>query len=205
MPIKLGELLVKENLITPQQLQEALQYQKQNGGKLGYNLVKLGFVKDEEITQLLSRQYGVPSINLARFEIDPSVIKLVPAETAQKYQISDQAMEMLKAYDWPGNVRELENVIERAMALEISNVILPERLIDRIRDFGSTSIASKATAESRSIPADGIDFSEEVANLERDLLTSAMTQAGGVQTKAARLLHMNLRSFRYLLQKYDLR
>ena len=72
---------------TPQQLQEALQYQKQHGGKLGYNLVKLGFVKDEEITPLLSRQYGVPSINLARFEIDPSVIKLVPAETAQKYQI----------------------------------------------------------------------------------------------------------------------
>ena len=87
MPIKLGELLVKENLITPQQLQESLQYQKQHGGKIGYNLVKLGFVKDEEITQLLSRQYGVPSINLARFEIDPSVIKLVPAETAQKYQI----------------------------------------------------------------------------------------------------------------------
>ena len=87
MSIKLGELLVKENLISPQQLQEALTYQKQHGGKLGYNLVKLGFVKDEEITGLLSRQYGVPAINLARFEIDPSVIKLVPAETAQKYQI----------------------------------------------------------------------------------------------------------------------
>ncbi len=87
MPIKLGELLVKENLISPQQLQEALTYQKQHGGKLGYNLVKLGFVKDEEIAGLLSRQYGVPAINLARFEIDPTVIKLVPAETAQKYQI----------------------------------------------------------------------------------------------------------------------
>ena len=87
MPIKLGELLAKENLISPQQLQEALTYQKQHGGKLGYNLVKLGFVKDEEITGLLSRQYGVPAINLARFEIDPSVIKLVPSETAQKYQI----------------------------------------------------------------------------------------------------------------------
>ncbi len=87
MPIKLGELLVKESLISPQQLQEALTYQKQHGGKLGFNLVKLGFIKDEEITQLLSRQYGVPSINLARFEIDPSVIKLVPAETSQKYQI----------------------------------------------------------------------------------------------------------------------
>jgi type IV pilus assembly protein PilB len=87
MPIKLGELLVKENLISPQQLQDALTYQKQHGGKLGFNLVKLGFIKDEEITALLSKQYGVPSINLSRFEIDPSVIKLVPAETAQKYQI----------------------------------------------------------------------------------------------------------------------
>jgi type IV pilus assembly protein PilB len=87
MPIKLGELLVKENLISPQQLQDALTYQKQHGGKLGFNLVKMGFIKDEEITALLSKQYGVPSINLSRFEIDPSVIKLVPAETAQKYQI----------------------------------------------------------------------------------------------------------------------
>jgi type IV pilus assembly protein PilB len=87
MPIKLGELLVKENLISPQQLQDALTYQKQHGGKLGFNLVKLGFIKDEEITALLSKQYGVPSINLSRFEIDPSVIKLVPAETSQKYQI----------------------------------------------------------------------------------------------------------------------
>ena len=87
MPVKLGEALVKENLITRQQLQESLQYQKRHGGKLGFNLVKLGFVKDEEITQLLSRQYGVPSIDLARFEIDLSVIKLVPAETAQKFQI----------------------------------------------------------------------------------------------------------------------
>jgi len=87
MPIKLGELLVKENVISGQQLQEALNYQKTHGGRLGYNLVRLGFVKDEEITQLLSRQYGVPSINLARFEIDPTVIKLVPAETSHKYQI----------------------------------------------------------------------------------------------------------------------
>ena len=87
MPIKLGELLVKESLITPQQLHDALKYQRQHGGKLGYNLVKLGLVKDEDITELLSRQYGVPSINLSRFEIDPAVIKLVPAETAQKYQI----------------------------------------------------------------------------------------------------------------------
>ncbi|RPH36084.1 MAG: type II secretion system protein GspE, partial [Planctomycetota bacterium] len=87
MAVRIGELLLKEKRITPEQLQEALNYQKGNGGKLGLNLIKLGFVKDEEITALLSRQYGVPSISLADFEIDQSVIKLVPAETAQKYQI----------------------------------------------------------------------------------------------------------------------
>ena len=87
MAVRIGELLLKEKRITPEQLQEALNYQKGNGGKLGYNLVKLGFVKDEEITALLSKQYGVPSINLAQFQIDPAVIKLVPPETAQKYQI----------------------------------------------------------------------------------------------------------------------
>src|SRR2546428_8796547 len=87
MPVRIGELLLKEKRITPDQLQQALTHQKANGGKLGYNLVKMGFVKDEEITALLSKQYGVPSINLAQFEIDLAVIKLIPAETAQKYQI----------------------------------------------------------------------------------------------------------------------
>ena len=87
MAVRIGELLLKEKRITPEQLQQALNHQKANGGKLGYNLVKMGFVKDEEITALLSKQYGVPSINLAQFEIDPAIIKLIPAETAQKYQI----------------------------------------------------------------------------------------------------------------------
>src|SRR5476649_2488144 len=87
MAVRIGELLLKEKLITPEQLQQALTQQKASGGKLGYNLVKMGFVKDEEITALLSKQYGVPSINLAQFEVDPAVIKLVPADTAQKYQI----------------------------------------------------------------------------------------------------------------------
>ena len=87
MAVRIGELLLKEKRITPEQLQQALNHQKANGGKLGHNLVRLGFVKDEDITALLSRQYGVPSINLAQFEIDPSVIKLIPADTAQKYEI----------------------------------------------------------------------------------------------------------------------
>ncbi|MBI4478018.1 MAG: Flp pilus assembly complex ATPase component TadA, partial [Acidobacteria bacterium] len=87
MAVRIGELLLKERRITPAQLQEALSQQKSHGGKLGATLVKLGYVTDEEITALLSKQYAVPSIALNQFEIDTSILKLVPAETAQKYQI----------------------------------------------------------------------------------------------------------------------
>src|SRR6187431_2107905 len=87
MPVRIGELLLKEKRISAEQLQEALNYQRTNGGKLGANLVKLGYVKDDEITALLSKQYGVPSIALGQFDVDATVVKLVPAETAQKYQI----------------------------------------------------------------------------------------------------------------------
>src|ERR1039458_5669020 len=84
---KLGEILLKENLITPDQLKQALDHQKMNGGRLGNSLVKLGFLNDDEVTAVLSRQYGVPSINLAYFEVDPNVTKLIPMDTAAKYQV----------------------------------------------------------------------------------------------------------------------
>src|SRR6476659_7074415 len=87
MPVKLGELLLKENMVTPQQLQEALAHQKMNGGKLGKAFVQLGYVRDEEITSLLSGLYGVLSINLDHYEVDPAIIKIIPAETSRKYQI----------------------------------------------------------------------------------------------------------------------
>jgi len=87
MAVKLGEMLIKAGLLTPQKLQDALEYQKTNGGKLGLNLIKLGFVKEEEITRVLSQQYGVPAINLSKIEVDDSVVKLIPSEVAQKYLI----------------------------------------------------------------------------------------------------------------------
>ena len=87
MSVRLGELLTKASLITQDQLKEALKLQKDTGGKLGETLIKLGFVSEEDITECLSQQFGVPSINLAHFEIDSSVIKLVPADVARKYNI----------------------------------------------------------------------------------------------------------------------
>src|SRR4026207_769174 len=88
MPVKLGELLLKENMVTPQQLQEALSHQKMNGGKLGKAFVSLGSLPRAETTSPLPPpQYGAPSINLDHFEVDPSIIKIIPAETTRKYQI----------------------------------------------------------------------------------------------------------------------
>ncbi len=87
MSAKLGEILVRENLITSQQLRETLEYQRANGGRLGSNLVKLGYVSDDVVTAVLSRQYGVPSINLDLFQIDKDVIKLISEEVALKYSI----------------------------------------------------------------------------------------------------------------------
>lgn len=85
MAEKIGDMLLKSGLINEQQLQEALQLQKTNGGKLGFNLIKLGYVKEEDITSLLSEQYGVPAIHLEHFDIDESVLKHIPAEMAQKF------------------------------------------------------------------------------------------------------------------------
>jgi type IV pilus assembly protein PilB len=87
MSAKLGEILVRENLISPQHLREALDYQREHGGRLGFNLVKLGLVSDDMITAVLSRQYGIPSVNLDLFNIDPSVISLIPQEVAQKHSV----------------------------------------------------------------------------------------------------------------------
>jgi type IV pilus assembly protein PilB len=113
MAVRIGELLLKEKRITPEQLQETLNYQRQNGGKLGLNLIKLGHVKDEEIMALLSRQYGVPSIALEQFDIDPAIIKLVPAETAHKYQIvplSRSGATLTVAITDPTNVFAMDDI-----------------------------------------------------------------------------------------------
>ena len=84
---RIGELLIREKLITVQQLQEALQFQQAHGGRLGANLVKLGFIKDEQMLSLLSQAYGVASINLTKCEVAPEVLKLVKGETANRYHI----------------------------------------------------------------------------------------------------------------------
>jgi type IV pilus assembly protein PilB len=145
MAVRIGELLLKEKRITPEQLQEALSYQRQNGGKLGYNLIKLGFVKDEEITALLSKQYGVPSIALTQFEIDAAVLKLVPADTAQKYQIvplSRSGATLTIAMTDPTNVFAMDD-IKFMTGYNVEPVVASETaVIDAITKYYGKGVAA---------------------------------------------------------------
>ena len=110
---RLGELLVRNKLIDQQQLTKALEEQKASGGRLGASMVKLGFLKEEDLAAFLSRQYGVPSINLSEFEIDESVIKLVPSEVVQKYQlipINRAGSTLIVAMSDPSNIFAIDDI-----------------------------------------------------------------------------------------------
>ncbi len=113
MSNKLGELLVGAGLINTEQLEHAMEMQNQEGGRLGHVLIKLNYVKEDEITQFLSKQYGVPAINLSNLHIDSSVIKLVPSDVAQKYQvlpISRQGATLTLAMVDPTNVFAMDDI-----------------------------------------------------------------------------------------------
>jgi two-component system response regulator PilR (NtrC family) len=115
--------------------------------------------------------------------------------------ISHQALELLRQYDWPGNIRELENVMERAVALEPTPTILPDSLPAIIR--GNAPHVPTSTADG--LPAAGFDLEAHVKEIERGYIAEALKKAGGVQVKAAELLGMSFRSFRYYVKKYNLR
>jgi type IV pilus assembly protein PilB len=87
MAAKLGQLLISSSIISEEQLKQALNVQRTGGGRLGTNLVKLGFLTEEKLVTFLSKQYGVPAINLSEYKIDPSILKLIPADMAKKYLI----------------------------------------------------------------------------------------------------------------------
>jgi two-component system response regulator PilR (NtrC family) len=115
--------------------------------------------------------------------------------------VSKAAMDLLVKYEWPGNIRELENVLERAVALETTPAILPESLPDHIR--GSAPLARRDGAAP--LPEKGFDLEQHVQDIERSYIAEALKTAGGVQVRAAELLGMSFRSFRYYAKKYNLK
>jgi two-component system, NtrC family, response regulator PilR len=115
--------------------------------------------------------------------------------------IARPALDLLQQHDWPGNIRELENVMERAVALERTPAILPDSLPPSFRAAGPTTVP----APPDTLPATGFDLEAHVKEIERNYIAQALELAGGVQVKAAELVGMSFRSFRYYVKKYNLR
>jgi len=119
--------------------------------------------------------------------------------------ISHDALDLMQKYDWPGNIRELENTIERAVALESTPTVLPDSLPPAVRgDSVRPSLVGSQPIEA-ALPSSGFDLEAHVQEIERGYLAEALKRAGGVQVKAAELLGMSFRSFRYYVKKYNLR
>ncbi|MBA3638868.1 MAG: type IV-A pilus assembly ATPase PilB [Acidobacteriota bacterium] len=213
MAVRIGELVLKEKRITPAQLQEALSYQKANGGKLGMNLVKLGFVKDEEITALLSKQYGVASINLSQFEIDPSIIKLIPSETAHKYQIvplSRSGATLTIAMTDPTNVFAMDDIkfmtgynVEPVVASEIGVAEAIQRYYAAAvprqpRDGGNTGDPTASVASLEMVTrelADSAILDDDVEVLEDlEQIDVASLERQGGEAPVIRLVNLMLMS-----------
>jgi len=113
MADRLGELLIREKLITSEQLNEALSTQKREGGKLGLNLTKLGYLTEKDLTTFLSKQYGIPTIDLYTHEIDPEVSKLIPEDVSKKYQVlpvSRTGSTLVVAMADPSNIFAIDDI-----------------------------------------------------------------------------------------------
>jgi two-component system, NtrC family, response regulator PilR len=122
------------------------------------------------------------------------------AQTGRKIAIGGPAMRLLEAYSWPGNVRELEHTIERAVALERTEMIQPERLPEQITKYSPTRINSELQ-----LPEDGINLTAHLDQLEKTYVLEALRRTDGNQTSAAELLRMSVRSLRHLLDKHGIR
>ena len=142
MALKLGELLLKAQLINQQQLTKALDEQKSTGGKLGEILQRLGYVTEDDIIECLSHQFGVPSINLRHFEIDPNVAKIIPVDLARKYNVipvNKTGATLTLAMTDPTNIFAMDEITFMT-GYRVEPVVASEEAIrERIdRNFGSS-------------------------------------------------------------------
>jgi type IV pilus assembly protein PilB len=184
MSSRLGEILVKDSLISADQLKQALDYQKKNGGRLGTCLVKLGLVSDDDITAVLSRQYGVPSINLKFYEVDPAVIKLVPQETAVRYQIvplSRVGSTLTIAMTDPTNVFAMDD-IKFMTGFNVEPVVASETAISEAihkfyGDVESVEELDKVMKDLTGEDADALELAGEEAETDLATLEKAAEEA----------------------------
>ncbi|MBL8113196.1 MAG: Flp pilus assembly complex ATPase component TadA, partial [Acidobacteria bacterium] len=197
MAVKLGELLLKAKLISPEQLGEALKEQKASGIKLGEALIKMGFITEEDITETLSAQFGVPSINLAHFEIDPAILKLVPADVSRKYNIlpvNKTGATLTIAMGDPTNVFAMDD-IKFMTGYNVEPVVASEMAIQHAidRSYGAShAIELKKVMEEMSTVDTGDTNLEVLEEQEQDAIDLEKLVEEGEEAPVVRLVNIIL-------------
>ena len=166
-------------------------------------------VREKSFREDLFYRINVIAIHLPALREKPEDIPALAEHFLEKYRqrvgkaieggISKEALECLEAYHWPGNVRQLENVVERAVALEATDEIQPESLPAETRRGGAAPRDLQVI-----LPEGGVDLEAHLEDLRSRFMQEAMQRSGGVQTRAAEILGMTFRSFRYFAKKYHL-
>jgi type IV pilus assembly protein PilB len=194
MPLKIGEFLVRSNLINRDQLDKALEEQKQTGGRVGEHLIRLGFVTEEDILDCLSQQYGVPSINLRHFEIDESIIRLIPADVARKYQfipVSKTGATLTVAMADPTNVFAMDD-ITFITGYRVEPVVASEEALREAIDryYGTTHALElkKVMEDLQTVEESALEVLEE----EEDLDDITDLEASADEAPVVRLVNLVL-------------
>ncbi len=181
MAAKLGQLLINNNLITEEQLKNALDLQKKEGGRLGSNLIKLGFLTEGKLVAFLSKQYGVPAINLSDYKIDSSVTKFMPQEVAYKYQILPVAKvgaTLTIAMVDPSNVFAIDDV-KFMTGYNVEPVVASESAIrEAIAEYyGQSDSLQTAMDGLKKTDGELFDLIEGIEGEEEDIDISELKQA----------------------------
>ncbi len=182
MTERLGELLIKRNYITPEQLKKAVDEQKLKGGRLESNLVRMGYIKEDELLSFLSAQYRVPSVKISKMEINPNVIKLIPSSVSKKYfiiPINRVGPRLTLAMADPSNIVVIDE-IKFMTGFNVEPVVASEtEIIDAVKKYygGGGNVAGLGTISfqssdfdldegKNSSPGDGIMLDDEVVDVD---------------------------------------
>jgi type IV pilus assembly protein PilB len=178
MAQKLGNFLVREGLITPEQLENALQEQKANGGMLGSNLVKMGYIEEAELMEFLSKQFGVPSTDPSKLDVDPEVIEMIPGNIVNKYRIVPISLEgqtLTIAMVDPSNIFIIDDIkflTRKNIRVTVATESSIKSAMDRFYDAGAA-----LEDVMQEFDEDGVDVVEGSEDLDLGELESAAEQA----------------------------
>ncbi|MGH9942696.1 MAG: sigma-54-dependent transcriptional regulator [Pyrinomonadaceae bacterium] len=167
-------------------------------------MVKDGTFREDLFYRVSVIPIELPSLREKREDIPDLIAHFVQkfcAQVGRQLTVTPKAMELLERYNWPGNVRELEHTIERAVALELTDAIQPERLPEKVSNYNPT----RAGATGLELPEEGLNLTAHLEHLEKTYLLEALRRTGGNQTRAAEILHLSVRSLRHLLDKHGVR